>query len=387
MLRPQASPAEAGPIPLNDFRAQWAQVREAVHRAVERVGASGWLVLGAEVRAFEEELARRWGVPFCVGCASGLDALEIALRCAGIAPGDPVLTTPLSAFATTLAIVRAGGVPLFVDVDPSGLLDLDRVERALEARPEVRYLMPVHLYGHALDLERLAALRERFGLRVVEDCAQAVGARSRGVPVGTAGDLAATSFYPTKNLGCMGDGGAVLARTLEQAELARSLRDYGQNGKYEHRRLGLNSRLDELQAAILREAFLPELARWTARRAEIAGRYRAGIRSPALRLPPAPEGSESVWHLFPVLVEGSRAAFQEALRGAGVATSIHYPRAIPDQEALRGHPGAEALDPLACAREFCAREVSLPLHPFLGDGEVERVIDACNAWRGTPCTR
>lgn len=382
MTHPRAAPVQPRPILPNDFRAQWALVRGRVVTAVERVGESGHLILGAEVLAFEEELARRWGVPFCIGCASGLDALEIALRCAGLRPGDEVLTTPLSAFATTLAIVRAGGVPLFVDVDECGQLDLDAAGEALERRRSIRFVVPVHLFGHAMDLEGLGALRDRFGLHVVEDCAQAIGARSRGRAVGTLGDAAATSFYPTKNLGCMGDGGAVLTRSAQAAELARSLRDYGQSEKYEHRFLGLNSRLDEIQAAILRDALLPELARFTARRVEIAARYREEIRNPGLRVPPAPEGSESVWHLFPVLVSGERGSFQEHLRRDGIGSGVHYPRTIPEQPALLEAHVGERLTPLLQAEAFARREVSLPLHPFLTEREVGRVVASCNSWRG-----
>jgi len=370
------------PILQNDFRAQWAHVREAVLGAVERVGESGWFVLGAEVASFEKDLARVWGLPFCVGCGSGLDAIEIALRCAGLAPGDAVLTTPLSAFATTLAVIRAGGVPCFVDVDAAGQLDLGLAERALEAHREIRFLVPVHLYGHALDLERLERLRERFELRVVEDCAQAVGAQSRGRPVGSVGGLAATSFYPTKNLGCMGDGGALLTRDPALAERARCLRDYGQTVKYEHDHLGLNSRLDELQAAILRDALLPQLEAFTRRRREIAERYLGSIRNPGLELPPTPAGSQSVWHLFPVLVSGKRGAFQEHLRRDGIASGVHYPKLIPEQGAFREAGVGRALSPLPRAEDFARREVSLPIHPFLSERDVERVVASCNAWRG-----
>lgn len=377
----QATRTSMDPVSLNDFRTQWGCAREAVLGAVERVGASGWLVLGAEVAAFEKELAAYWGMAHAVGCASGLDAIEIALRCAGLEPGDRVLTSPLSAFATTLAVERAGGVPLFVDVAPSGLLDLDLAEAALDSHRDVRFLLPVHLYGHAIDARRMARLRERFDLVIVEDCAQAIGASSYGVPVGATGGLAATSFYPTKNLGCMGDGGALLTGSAEHAALARSLRDYGQTCKYQHQHLGLNSRLDELQAAILRDAFLPELARRTARRVQIAARYREAIENPLLELPPAPEGSRSVWHLFPVLVSEERAAFRAHLDRAAVATGIHYPLLIPDQEALAPYAGNHLLGSIPRARAFASREVSLPIHPFLDDGAVERVVDACNSWR------
>ncbi|MEN8181264.1 MAG: DegT/DnrJ/EryC1/StrS family aminotransferase [Myxococcota bacterium] len=366
-------------VPMNDLRAQWAEVREDVLAAVERVGASGWLVLGREVERFEGELARRWGLPQCVGCGSGLDAIEIALRSLGLPPGEAVLTTPLSAFATTLGIVRAGGVPHFVDVDESGQLDLDLVEPALASG--IRFVLPVHLYGHAGDVPRLAEFGRRFGATVMEDCAQAIGARNNGMVVGAASAACATSFYPTKNLGAMGEGGAVLASTERLAEAARSLRDYGRKGRDAHELLGLNSRLDELHAAILRDAQLPRLDAHLTRRREVAAAYGRGLRHPALTLPPAPAGSESSWHLFPVLVSTDREAFRSHLRGRGVETGVHYPVLIPDQPALLDVPGAKVLTPLRRAAEFAAREVSLPVHPYLTDGDVEKIIDACNAWQ------
>lgn len=368
------------PVLLNDFRAQWRAMRDVALEAVDRVGRSGWLVLGSEVVAFEQALATHWELPFAVGCASGLDALEIGLRCAGLRQGDAVLTTPLSAFASTLAVIRAGGIPVFVDVDAAGQIDLDLAQGALEDHPEIRFLVPVHLFGHAIEHARLAALRDGFDVRVVEDCAQAIGARSHGVPVGSASDMAATSFYPTKNLGALGDGGAVVTGDEALAELARSLRDYGQAGKYEHRHLGLNSRLDELHAAILRDALLPRLGEYTRRRAQIAADYRAKIQNEHIEIPVPPPGSESVWHLFPVLVEPAPDPFQEHLRRLGIASGRHYPHLIPDQEAMKSCPGSRTLGSLERARRFARREVSLPIHPYLDDDAVARVIDACNSW-------
>ena len=369
------------PIPLNDFRAQWSRHRDEVLAAVERVGASGWLILGDEVRRFEEALAGAWGLPFCVGCASGLDAIEIGLRCAGLQPGDKDLTTPLSAFATSLAILRAGGVPVFVDVDEAGQIDLALCEEALSTHDDIRFMVPVHLYGHAIDLDRLTAIRDDFSLRIVEDCAQAIGATSRNRPVGSVGDFAATSFYPTKNLGAMGDGGALLTHSEAHAEAARTLRDYGQAGKYEHTVLGLNSRLDELQAAILGDAFLPALADSTRRRGEIAALYRSGIANSRLTVLSPPDGSHSVWHLYPLLVAGSREAFRSHLEAAGVASGVHYPTLIPEQKALAGSDPTElTLTSLARARTFAQSEVSLPMHPFLSDEDAQRVVDACNSW-------
>ena len=213
-------------IPLNDFRRQWQDTRDQVMSAVASVGESGWYILGRRVEEFEAALARVWG-RFAAGVASGMDALEIALTVAGCKRGDLVLTTPLSAFATTLAILKLGAIPVFVDTDQFGLIDLAACRRTLQTRPDIRFLVPVHLYGNALDLGELRRLKEDFGIRVVEDCAQSILATFDGHPTGSAGDLAATSFYPTKNLGAMGDGGAILSNSEEFSQTARYLRDSG----------------------------------------------------------------------------------------------------------------------------------------------------------------
>jgi dTDP-4-amino-4,6-dideoxygalactose transaminase len=367
---------------LNDFTRLWADAGRDVLSAVSRVGASGHYVLGPEVRAFEGALAAVLGRRQAVGCASGLDAIEIALRALRVPPGTRVLTTPLSAFATTLAVVRAGGVPVFVDVDEHGLLDLDRCREALAEDPRIRAMIPVHLFGHAADVAELAALAARFELVLVEDCAQSIGARSRGRPAGGAGQLAATSFYPTKNLGALGDGGAVLADDEALADRCRALRDYGQSAKYVHDELGMNSRLDELHAAVLARAFLPRLAAWTERRRAIARAYAAGIAHPRVRPVPPPPGSEGVWHLFPVRVPpAARDAFMEHLRSRGIRSAVHYPTLIPRQRALAAS-GFEVRGDLARAEALAASEVSLPIHPYLDDGEVSRVVDSVNAWKG-----
>src|SRR5690242_10537126 len=204
----------AGPLMIraNNFERQWQEIGEDALHAFRRVGASGWYVLGQEVRALEGTLASRWGLKHAIGVASGLDAIEISLRALGCRPGDRVLTTPVSAFATTLAILKLGAIPVFADTDERGLLDLDRCSEVVRQRPQIRFLVPVHLFGHALDLVKLRRMREEFDLKIVEDCAQSIDARFRGEHTGSAGQMAATSFYPTKNLGAMGDGGAILTR-------------------------------------------------------------------------------------------------------------------------------------------------------------------------------
>lgn len=368
---------------LNDFRRQWEAIRADALQVFDRVGASGWYILGDEVRRFEQALADVWPVGHVVGVASGLDAIEIALRCLGLKTGDRVLTTPLSAFATTLAVVRAGGIPVFVDVDVNGLLDLDRCREVMARDSGIRWLLPVHLYGQAMDLGRLRDVAEESGAIVVEDCAQSVGALFDGVAAGTVGAAAATSFYPTKNLGAMGDGGAVLTSSPAVAEKAKALRHYGQTATYVHDHLGLNSRLDEVHAALLVDVFLPRLALWTARRRHIAARYRAGIENPRIRLLPVAKGSRPVWHLFPVLVvPAERDAFMRHLLERGVASGVHYPTLIPEQQAMRDCRRFEVLDDLANAREYAGGEVSLPIHPLLNDSEVEQVVSACNSWCG-----
>jgi dTDP-4-amino-4,6-dideoxygalactose transaminase len=360
----------------HDFERQWEDLRDPVLAAFLKVAASGQYILGQQVREFEAALATYWGMKQAVGVASGLDAIEISLKILGCRPGDRVLTTPLSAFATTLAILKLGAVPVFVDTDERGLIDLKRCRELLARRPEIRFFVPVHLYGHALDMGALCRLREDFGLNVVEDCAQSIGARFGGEATGTAGQLAATSFYPTKNLGALGDGGAILTNGAEWEAQAAALRDYGQTSKYRHEYVGYNSRLDELQAAVLCHVMLPRLDGWTERRRAVACEYLAGIRHAEVRCLDAPG---SCWHLFPVLVPPERkSAFLKHLHACGVVAGEHYPVVIPDQPAI-GH--AELADDCSHARRLAASEVSLPIHPYLTEEEIARVIGAVNSWK------
>jgi dTDP-3-amino-3,4,6-trideoxy-alpha-D-glucose transaminase len=367
-------------IQANDFQRQWSEVGPDVLRAVDRVGKSGWYVLGNEVEQFEKELAGIWGLDRACGVANGMDAIEIGLRALGCGPGDRVLTTPLSAFATTLAIVKLGAIPVFVDTDEYGLIDLVRCYDVLRNRRDIRFFVPVHLYGHALDREGLEWLRDGFGLKIVEDCAQSAGTHAGGMATGTVGQVAATSFYPTKNLGAMGDGGAILTNDPSIDAQARVLRFYGETGRYRHAQLGYNSRLDEVQAALLREAFLPRLDRWVERRRSIAAAYNTGIQNRELCLPGKPLHSKSSWHLFPVHVDPEqRPTLIAHLKAAGIGTGIHYPTAIPDQPAM-SKVAHELADDCAIARQICASEISLPIHPYLTDEEVTYVIDSVNAY-------
>lgn len=366
---------------MNDFEAQWQDVKSDAMRAFERVGASGWYILGREVREFETALAGRWGAGSAVGVASGMDAIELGLRAMGCSAGDRVLTTPVSAFASTLAILRIGAIPVFADTGEDGLIDLGRCEDALQAG-DIRYFVPVHLYGIPLNGAALQELRDSFNLRMVEDCAQSIGATWQGRATGLLGQCSATSFYPTKNLGAMGDGGAVLTSDPEVDARIRVLRDYGQTAKYRHDVSGSNSRLDELQAAYMREVCLPRLERWTARRSAIASVYRQEIRHPEVRLPVLDADAQSCWHLFPVFVPPARRdQFLQHLKDSGIGAGIHYPVAIPDQRALHGvdwewGAGSDG----SVSRRLCASEVSLPIHPYLSDESVFRVVQAINRW-------
>jgi len=281
-----------------------------------------------------------------------------------------------------LAIVKMGGIPVFPDCDDDGIIDLEQCREILTVRPEIRFFVPVHLYGHSLDLTALRSIRDESGPRIVEDCAQSILATHCDTATGSIGQMAATSFYPTKNLGAMGDGGAILTGDDDLAARARCLRDYGQARKYEHTEIGYNSRLDELQAALLRRVQLPRLGRWTERRREVAAQYLTGIRHNGIRPMGPPRDSHSCWHLFPVRVDAARKRdFLAWLKSRGIAGGEHYPIIIPDQAAMRciAH---EVIGDCCRARLVARSQVSLPVHPYLKEEEIGRVIDACNQWGG-----
>ena len=350
-----------------------AEDAPAVRAAIDRVIASGWFILGPEVEAFETEFAAASRVPHAVGVGTGTDAITLILRALDIGPGDEVITPPLSAAYSALAVMMAGARPVFTDIDPDRLtLDPRLVEAAIT--PHTRALLPVHLYGQAADMRPLEALAAKHHLALVEDAAQAHLATADGRPVGTIGVAAATSFYPTKNLGALGDGGAVLTRDAELAARIKRLRNGGQTSRYHHEEAGANSRLDEMQAAILR-ARLPYLAGWTSKRRATAARYRNALANEALQVPREFD-SGHVYHLFPVLT-ATRDAFQQHMRNRGVETLIHYPVPIPRQRALT--TASPAMCPVA--DRVCAQVVSLPMYPGLSDAAVSAITDAAAAFR------
>ncbi len=342
----------------------------AVRAGIDRVIARGWFVLGPELDAFEQEFAAATGAACAAGVGTGTDALAIALRAMGIGPGDEVITTPLSAAYSALAIMMAGARPVFADIDPERLT-LDPAAAAAAVTSRTAAILPVHLYGQPADMPRLLEVAGRHNLAVLEDCCQAHLATCEGRPVGSFGRAAAYSFYPTKNLGALGDGGALTTSDPDLAARARRLRNGGQTDRYHHGEFGVNSRLDELQAAVLR-ARLRFLPAWTERRRALARDYRAALSGVhAVTVPPECDPGH-VYHLFPVRTQ-AREALQAHLRANGIDTLIHYPVPIPRQPALAGEqPG-----PCPIADRVCREIVSLPLYPTLpaeAISEVARVL-------------
>ena len=363
-------------ILMNDFKAEPAELRAAMGAAAGRVFASGWYVLGQEVKTFEKAWAQACGTAHCVGVGNGMDAIELALRALDIGSGDEVVTTPMTAFATVLAVMRAGATPVLADIDPTtGLLSPDSVQRCLG--PRTRAVLPVHLYGQLRDMDAWLALADQAQVQLIEDCAQAHLACWQGRRAGSFGVAGAYSFYPTKNLGAIGDGGALVTQDEALAQRAGRLRNYGQSERYVHPELGMNSRLDELQAAILSER-LAWLDGFTNRRRQIAEAYREGIRHPRVRLlAPSQEAAAHVHHLF-VLLADDRDALARHLAARDVQTLIHYPVPVHRQTPCAGL----RRDPQGLGHaERHAREcLSIPCHSQMSDTDIARVIDAINGW-------
>jgi dTDP-4-amino-4,6-dideoxygalactose transaminase len=348
-----------------------AALRPELERAVGRVLDSGRFILGPEGEALERELALALGAREAVGVASGTEALQLGLVALGIGPGDEVVTSPLSAAFTALAIVAAGARPVFADLDPKTLnLSPETTARAVSRRTKA--IVPVHLYGHPADMDPILELARERGLKVLEDACQAIGALYKGRPVGVLGGLGALSFYPTKNLGALGDGGALLVDDPEVALRLRRLRNGGQAGHYEHELPGINSRLDELQAAILRVG-LPRLAAWTERRRALAALYRSELAGAGVVLPEEQAYARAVYHLY-VVRHPRRDALAAALHERGVGTLVHYPIPLHLQRAFSHLGGRRGDFPQA---ERAAGEIlSLPLYPELTDAQAQGVARA-----------
>lgn len=358
------------PVPFTDFKAHVRGLRAEIDAALARVLESGWFILGPEGEALERELAEAFGAGHCVGVGNGTDALQLALEALGVGPGDEVVTSPLTAAFTALAIQRAGARPVFADVDEETLtLSPGAAEKALTAR--TRAVIPVHLYGHPAPMEEFLELAHARGLHLVEDACQAHLAEYAGQVAGTLAELGALSFYPTKNLGALGDGGAVLTRSDTLAARVRQLRNGGQGEKYRHDLPGVNSRLDEMQAAVLRVG-LRHLRAWNDRRRALAALYEAELSGTGMRLPHEQPWARAAWHLY-VVRHPRRDALQEALRRRGVGTLVHYPIPLHLMAAFAGSGGA---GDFPVAERACAEVLSLPLHPAMSDEDARSVAAA-----------
>jgi dTDP-4-amino-4,6-dideoxygalactose transaminase len=363
-------------IPILDLAPEMAEIGPELDAAWRRVVGSGHFILGPEVEAFEDEVSKYLRVKHAIGVNSGTDALVIALRALDIGPGDEVVTSPFTFFATAESVSAVGATPIFVDIDPESYnLRPDLVERALTARTKA--ILPVHLFGHAADLEPLLEIARARGLLVVEDVAQAFGGTLHGKKLGTFGAAAAFSFFPSKNLGCLGDGGLVATDDDRTADAARMLRAHGSRRKYYNEAIGYNSRLDALQAAFLRVK-LPRVDAWNERRQRAAARYRELLADvPGLTLPVVRSGAVHVFHQFTVRVHGGRRdALRKALAEAGVDTMVYYPKPV---HLLPVYQGSGVFR----EAERASNEVlSLPIWPRIEPNVQERVAAAIRSVLG-----
>jgi dTDP-4-amino-4,6-dideoxygalactose transaminase len=368
---PQSSPGR-------DYQRHQADIDAALRRAL----TSGWYILGPEVRAFEAEFSAYLGLGEGVGVGNGTDAVELSLRALGVGPGDAVYTVSHTAVATVVGVERTGATPVLVDVDEAiYTMDPASLAQAIAADPRPGGCRPaavvvVHLYGHPADMAAIMDIARSAGLRVVEDCAQAHGARRDGRVASTWGDIASFSFYPTKNLGALGDGGLVATDDAALAARVRELRQYGWRDRYISATPGMNSRLDEVQAAVLR-AKLPHLDKDNARRRTIAARYDAALGKSIVQTPAVGPGVEHAFHQY-VIRTSDRGALMASLHDSGISTAIHYPVPVHLQPAYAGRlPQVVALP---VTERIASEIVSLPIFPSLSDAEVDRVVDAILAW-------
>lgn len=357
-------------IPFLDLKAPYLELKQELDEAIARVVSSGWFIGGEEVDQFEAEYAMYCDAAHAVGVANGLDALQLALRAMDVGPGDEVIVPSNTYIATWLAVSQCGATP--VPVEPDALtfnIDPALIEAAIT--PATRVILPVHLYGQSADMDPILAIARKHGLRVLEDGAQAHGARYKGQRLGAHGDAVAWSFYPGKNLGAMGDGGAVTTNDPQLADRIRVLRNYGSRVKYVNEVQGYNSRLDPLQAAILRVK-LAHLDEWNARRSAVAARYQQGLEGCGLTLPHVPDWAEPVWHLY-VVQNLQRDALHKTLADAGVGTLIHYP--IPPHLQRAYAQVGRGLGAFPIAERMADHVLSLPMGPHLLGNQIERVME------------
>lgn len=356
-------------IPFLDLKSPYIELRDEINGAIARVVDSGWYILGPEVEAFEAEYAAYCEAKYCVGLANGLDALHLALRVMDVGPGDEVIVPSNTYIATWLAVSQCGAMPVPVEPDEATYnLDPSLIEAAITPRTKV--ILPVHLYGLPADIDPILAIARKYGLRVLEDGAQAHGARYKGRRIGAHGNVVAWSFYPGKNLGALGDGGAITTDDPELADQIRVLRNYGSRVKYVNEMQGYNSRLDPIHAAVLRVK-LAHLDAWNSRRTMLANDYLNGLAGCDLMLPQIPSYAESAWHLF-VVRSSERDSLQRHLTGAGIGNLIHYPIPPHRQQAYAQAGWSVKAFPLASA--MANQVLSLPMGPHLPSHDVLTII-------------
>lgn len=365
-------------IPFVDLTRQHAQIATELHAAMQGVLESGWFIQGPKLEAFEREFAAYCQVDHCVGVGNGLDAIVLLLRAYGIGPGDEVIVPTNTFIATWLAVTAVGATLVPVEPDEQ-THNIDPARAAAAVTPRTRCIIAVHLYGQPADMDPLMAMAREKGIIVIEDNAQAQGALYKGRPTGSLGHAAATSFYPGKNLGALGDGGAVVTQDAEIARKVRMLRSYGSEKKYDHQVLGCNSRLDEIQAAIL-SVKLRQLDNWNRERQAIAARYAELLPRTVVQCPTVPSWAQPVWHLY-VIRSPQRDALQSHLQAHGIQTVIHYPVA-PHQQACYAAQMPSAHYPLA---EQLSKEIlSLPMYPGLTEAEQRRIAEVVASFPSRP---
>ncbi len=362
-------------IPKLDLKAQYETIKEEINKAVAKVVKSGQYILGPEVKAFEKEIASYCGTNYAIGVASGTDALLLSLIACGVKPGDEVITTTFSFIATADSIVRAGAIPIFVDINPSTFnVDESKIEPKITVKTKA--ILPVHLFGQPAAMDKIMELAEKYDLKVIEDCAQALGATVASQKVGSFGSAGCLSFFPSKNLGCMGDGGMVVTNNKEIAEKIRILRTHGANTKYQSEIIGFNSRLDEIQAAVLRVK-LKYLDKWIQKRQEISDSYNAGLKDTLVKIPFVDSGVRHVFNQYTIRT-AKRDELSQSLEKKNIGSSVYYPTPFHMQEAFKYLGKKEGSFPEA---EQAAREVlSLPIYPELTDEQIKELTSSISSF-------
>lgn len=356
-------------IQFNNFKRQYSRIEAEVNIAIKETLESGNFILGEKVKQFEAEFTKYIGSKFCVGVASGTDAITLALMASGIGESDEVITTNITAWPTVVGIIRAGATPIVVDIDTGdGLIDCEKIEEKITGKTKA--IVPVHLYGQSADMKKITEITARHNLKIIEDCAQSTGATFGDRKIGAIGDCGAFSFYPTKNLGAYGDGGAVVTSDQNVYEKLISLRNYGKGEGYNHKYAGINSRLDEMQAAIL-SAKMKHLDGWNRRRREIAAYYKNNLKT----VEPLLERNygKAAFHLF-IVKNNRRNELRDYLKNNGIQTLIHYPLEINNQEAFKWQKGEEFKN----SNDFVGKILSVPLYPELTDEEVQYAVKIIN---------